>query len=53
VSGLDRWMEMAVDERQDTNIQLKQCPYPIRGSTRPVDISAPSASGRDSIVHRV
>ena len=26
MSGLDRWMEMAVDERQGTNIQLKQCP---------------------------
>jgi len=26
VSGLDHWMEMAVDERQDTTIQLKQCP---------------------------
>jgi len=26
VSGLDRWMEMAVDTTQDTTIQLKVCP---------------------------
>jgi len=26
VSGLDQWMEMAVDETQDTTIQLKKCP---------------------------
>ena len=26
MSGLDRWMEMAVDDTRDTTIQLKQCP---------------------------